>query len=172
MAQHSAPVRLEIQPSAAEHLPEVAALAAVTWRAHYPGIITHEQIDYMLARMYDLEVMRRELGQGIRYDRLLADGKLVAFAAYGPMGESEMKLHKLYVDPQRQRQGFGSRLLAHVEAESRRRGYRTLILAVNKGNTKATAAYLKNGWTIRESVVADIGGGFVMDDYIMAKSLA
>ena len=47
----------------------------VIWRACYPGIITHAQIDYMLARMYSLDVLRDEIrSQGIRYDRLLVDG--------------------------------------------------------------------------------------------------
>jgi len=32
-------------------------------------------------------------------------------------------------------------------------------------------AYEKHGFAIRESVVVDIGGGFVMDDFVMARSL-
>src|SRR5262245_21198923 len=95
-----------------EHLPEIAALAAVIWRAHYPGIISNEQIDYMLANMYDLDLIRRELKCGIRYDRLLADEKLVGFSAYGPVSAPrEVKLHKLYIRPDCQRRGFGSLLL-------------------------------------------------------------
>jgi len=47
----------------------------------------------------------------------------------------------------------------------------TLILAVNKGNSNAIAAYRKQGFSIRDSVSVDIGGGFVMDDFIMARSL-
>jgi RimJ/RimL family protein N-acetyltransferase len=49
---------------------------------------------------------------------------------------------------------------------------RRLILSVNKRNTKAITAYKRNGFAIVESVVTDIGGGFVMDDYVMAKELA
>ena len=47
----------------------------------------------------------------------------------------------------------------------------TLILNVNKNNVQAIRAYEKNGFAIREAVVVDIGGGFVMDDYVMAKPL-
>ena len=46
-----------------------------------------------------------------------------------------------------------------------------MILSVNKRNAKAIAAYHRNGFVIAESVVTDIGGGFVMDDYVMAKEL-
>ena len=41
------------------------------------------------------------------------------------------------------------------------------MLAVNKRNAAAIAAYRKHGFEIVEAVVKDIGGGFVMDDYIM-----
>ncbi len=154
-------------------LPAIAALARKIWHTCYPGIITIEQIDYMLARMYDLGVMRQELAGGIRYEQLLVGGELHGFASYGPTEvPREIKLHKLYVHPQSQRQGHGSRLLRHVEDEGRRLGAELLILAVNKGNQKAIAAYRKNGFVVRESKVTDIGGGFVMDDFIFEKRLA
>jgi diamine N-acetyltransferase len=45
------------------------------------------------------------------------------------------------------------------------------MLAVNKANAKAIAAYKKYGFRIRDSVVQPIGGGFVMDDYFMVKDV-
>ena len=44
-------------------------------------------------------------------------------------------------------------------------------ISVNKRNARAIAAYQRNGFVIADSVVTDIGSGFVMDDYIMAKEL-
>ena len=82
-----------------------------------------------------------------------------------------MKLHKLYLLPELHGRGLGSRLLQHCEREVRAGGARRLILSVNKRNAQAIAAYKRNGFVIAESVVTDIGGGFVMDDYIMAKSI-
>jgi GNAT superfamily N-acetyltransferase len=155
-------------------LPAISELAGVIWRACYPGIITHAQIDYMLARMYSLDVLRDEIrSQGICYDCLLVDGKPVGFVSYGPASEpGVMKLHKLYLLPELHGRGLGSRLLQHVEREVRAGGVRRLMLSVNKRNAKAIAAYQRNGFVIADSVVTDIGGGFVMDDYIMAKELA
>ena len=124
-------------------LPAISELAGVIWRACYPGIITMEQIDYMLARMYALDVLRDEIrSQGIRYDRLLLDGKLAGFASYGPTSEpGVMKLHKLYLLPELHGRGLGSRLLQHAELEVRRLDGRRLILSVNKRNAKAIATY-------------------------------
>jgi ribosomal protein S18 acetylase RimI-like enzyme len=111
--------------------------------------------------------------QGIRFIRLLVSGTLSGFAAYGPAAEpGVMKLHKLYLHPDLQGRGLGSRLLQHCEREASGQGARKLILAVNKHNTKAIAAYERNGFVVVKSVVKDIGGGFVMDDFIMAKVLS
>jgi ribosomal protein S18 acetylase RimI-like enzyme len=83
-----------------------------------------------------------------------------------------MKLHKLYLLPEMQDHGLGSRLLQQVEHEVRAGAGRRLILSVNKRNAKAIAAYQKNAFVIADSVITDIGGSFVMDDYIMAKDLS
>ena len=154
-------------------LPVISNLAGVIWRACYPSIITREQIDYMLARMYALETMRGEIqSQGIRYERLLVGNEFIGFASHGPTEQPAVfKLHKIYLHPDWQGRGLGSLLLQHCEREAGMLGARRLILAVNKRNTKAIATYQRNGFVITESVVTDIGNGFVMDDYIMAKNL-
>ncbi len=162
-----------IVPAAEEHLPAIAGLAGVIWRACYPGIITREQIDYMLARMYALETMRGEIqSQGIRYDRLLVGGEFVGFASHGPTEQPAVfKLHKIYLHPDWQGRGFGSLLLQHCEREAGGLDARRLVLSVNKRNVRAISAYQRNGFEIAGAVVTDIGGGFAMDDYVMAKSL-
>lgn len=179
---------LQIISAGEEHLPAIAELAGVIWRACYPGIISHAQIDYMLARMYALDTMRAEIqSQGIHYKLLLIGGKPAGFASYGATvgtprrpesfrGTAQravptFKLHKLYLLPELQGRGLGSRLLQHCEQLVRSAGARRLVLSVNKRNAKAIAAYKRNGFVITESVVTDIGGGFVMDDYIMVKEL-
>jgi GNAT superfamily N-acetyltransferase len=165
------PDRQEIVRATEADLPAISELAGIIWRACYPGIISNAQIDYMLARMYALDVLRDEIrSQGICYNCLLMDDKLVGFASYGPAAEPRvMKLHKLYLLPELHSRGLGSRLLQHVEREVRAGGGRRLILSVNKRNAKAIAAYQRNGFVVADSVVTDIGCGFVMDDYIMAK---
>jgi GNAT superfamily N-acetyltransferase len=171
--QPFSPCRVEILPATEEHLPALAELAGVIWRQHYPGIISHAQIDYMLARMYSLDVLCEEIGtKGIQFVRLLVKERFVGFASYGPASEpGVMKLHKCYLLPEMHGRGFGSLLLQHCERAVRKLGARRLILAVNKHNTKAVAAYQRNGFSIAESVITDFGSGFVMDDFIMAKDL-
>lgn len=168
------PDRANIIRAAEQHLPVITGLAGIIWRACYPNLISHAQIEYMLARMYALDTLREEIrSQGIRYDLLLVERQPAGFAAYGPTPEpGVMKLHKLYIMPELQGRGLGSLFLRHIEGEIRHAGAQRLVLSVNKRNTPAIAAYKKNGFAIVESVVTDIGGGFVMDDYVLAKSVS
>jgi ribosomal protein S18 acetylase RimI-like enzyme len=166
------PPLAEIAPATEECLPAISALAGIIWRAYYPAITSQEQIEYMLAWMYSIETMTAELRCGIRYERLLLNGELAGFASFGPADEpGAIKLHKLYVLPQHHGQGLGTRLLKHCEIEARKLGARLMTLNVNKRNDKAIAAYQRNGFTIAQSIVNDIGHGFVMDDYVMTKRL-
>jgi ribosomal protein S18 acetylase RimI-like enzyme len=162
-----------IVPASEDDLQAISALAGVIWRACYPGIITLAQIEYMLTRMYSLETLREEVrSRGIRYNRLLAGAELVGFSASGPEGvPGVFKLHKLYLHPGRHGRGLGSLLLRHCEKEVREMGGRHLVLHVNKRNTKAIAAYERNGFVRDAEVVTDIGEGFAMDDFVMTKNL-
>jgi diamine N-acetyltransferase len=164
---------IELKRASRDQLRDVQRLAGVIWRAHYPGIITHDQIDYMLERGYALPVLEGLLDG---YDRglelAMVDGELAGFAAwYVTDDPAEAKLDKLYVLQSRQRLGLGGRLMARVSDLARDAGATRLVLNVNKHNRQAIRAYEKHGFTIREAVVVDIGGGFVMDDYVMAKGL-
>ena len=166
------PPSAEIAPAAEEHLAAISALAGLIWRAYYPAITSTEQIEYMLGWMYSLETMTSEVRNGIRYERLLLDGELAGFASLGAVdGPATVKLHKLYLAPKYHGQGFGTLLLRHCENEARRNGAQVMTLNVNKQNSQAIAVYKRNGFSITQSVVNDIGHGFVMDDYVMNKQL-
>jgi ribosomal protein S18 acetylase RimI-like enzyme len=162
-----------ILPAEVEHLEEIAALAGDIWRKYFPGIISLEQIEYMLSQGYTLEVLSHEiLAQGISYDCMVLGSELIGFASYGSTQSlGEMKLHKLYLAPEFHGKGYGSKFLQHVEATAKSRDYKTLVLTVNKNNDRAISSYKRDGFVVRDSVVVDIGSGFVMDDYVMVKDL-
>ena len=147
----------------------IAALAREVWHDHYPAIISTAQIDYMLRQRYDPAVVRAELERtDIWWDKLTVGGDLCGFSSFLLTGEpGTMKLDKLYIRTASQRRGYGGLLIARARDEAGRQNCRRLALAVNKNNVHAIAAYHKHGFRIAEAVVKDIGGGFVMDDYIM-----
>jgi ribosomal protein S18 acetylase RimI-like enzyme len=151
----------------------VSALASEIWHAHYPGIISVAQIEYMLAQRYVARVIRAELAQpDLWWYKEVQQQRMIAYMALQlEPGGSAMKIDKLYVHPARQRSGSGGRLIRQAVDVARAEGCGELVLAVNRNNASAIAAYSKYGFNIREAVVKDIGGGFVMDDYTMVKAL-
>lgn len=163
----------DIRKAGVDDIPGIVTAARMVWHAHYPGIISPAQIDYMLGRMYAPEVIASEIEGGeVTYFLMERDGALVAFAACGPsVSQGEFKLHKLYVLPSHQRLGFGRRLIQAVIRHARERSGERLILCVNKGNASALAAYARCGFRLRESICVDIGGGFQMDDHILELEL-
>ena len=161
-----------IEPLSRQDVDALCALAREIWRAHYPPIIGEAQTEYMLAQRYDPQVVRSELGRDdVWWDVLREDGAIVAFASsVRTAAPDELKIDKLYVHPQRQRRGYGAMLIEHTRERARALGLAHVVLAVNKHNHTAIAAYRKHGFEIREAIVKEIGGGFVMDDYVMVKT--
>ena len=162
-----------ISPVVETDLEKIAALARLVWQSAYPGIITQEQIDYMLEQRYALSRLQEELkSPGIWWDKATVDGEIGGFSSCLLADKrGEMKLDKLYIDPARQRLGLGGRLIAQAVQRAIENACETLILAVNKRNEQAISAYRKYGFAVREAVRVDIGRGFVMDDFIMAMPL-
>ncbi len=164
---------ITITPLQTDEIDTLIPLAARIWHAHYPSIITVEQIDYMLERGYTRPVIEDEMQNGgVTWLTIKSDGAMIGFAAFGPYATGVMKLHKLYLLPEHHGTGIGARALAEVERLAQEMGAHRLVLNVNKHNDKAIRAYQQAGWSIAEVVVVDIGNGFVMDDYVMAKELA
>jgi len=160
-----------IRPLRNEEVPTLASLAREIWRAHYPGIISAAQIEYMLAERYDEAVIRAELTRrDLWWDVLMLDGSMKGYTSYFLTDTAgDMKIDKLYLHPGVHRQGYGGKVIDHVAAMARQLACKRLTLAVNRHNKTAIAAYHKHGFQFAETSVRKIGGGFLMDDYIMVR---
>ena len=162
---------IEIGPLHPDEAEALVELAGRVWRAHYPGIITPEQIEYMLAQRYRPVLVRQFIARGDLWLAARAEGQLVGFAHGHPLAEGDYKLDKLYVDLDWQRHGIGGLLIAELARRARNHGVNRLVLRVNRQNQTDIDAYLKHGFTAATVVLEDIGKGYVMDDYVMTKEL-
>lgn len=162
-----------IEPLRPADAPRISALAREIWFAHYPGIISTEQIEYMLAQRYEPRIIVAELWRdGVWWDKLRFGREIAGFSSYFLTDAAgEMKLDKLYVHPDRQRRGHGGAMIGRACEIARSAGCTRMVLAVNRMNRSAIAAYRRHGFEVKCAVVKDIGGGFVMDDYIMERRL-
>ncbi|OWY38586.1 GNAT family N-acetyltransferase [Xenophilus sp. AP218F] len=165
---------VEFSAAAEADFAAIAALAREIWHGHFSAMISREQIDYMLAGRYAPENLSRYLDAPDRWFRLLRlDGNLSGYFSCALTGKpGEMKLEQLYLLAALRGQGWGGRMLDEAETAARAEGCGRLMLTVNRHNADAIAVYEKKGFRIREQTVADIGNGFVMDDYVMEKTLA
>ncbi len=165
--------RALIRPLRDGEIPALVALAGEIWRAHYPGVISIAQIEYMLAQRYNESLIRDELARtDLWWDVLMVDDDMTGYASYFLTEvPHEMKLDKIYLHPRAHRRGYGAMLVKHVMTFMAGAGCTRLTLAVNRNNQTAIAAYLKYGFRITDTSVCDIGEGFMMDDYIMVKAV-
>ena len=76
-----------------------------------------------------------------------ADGRLVAMGALLRTGPAGGEIKRMRVERNYQRQGFGSRILAELEARARELGYRRLRLDTTTDQTAAQALYQERGFT-------------------------
>ena len=163
-----------IEPATEDgHLSEIQKLAYAIWREHYPGIISSEQIEYMLREGYSLEVLQRDSKRdGVRYDRALVGGALVGFSAHEPDSDADaLMIQKLYVEAAQRGRGCARKLVEAASEHALTNSLHRIILRVNKHNRIAIAAYERMGFANRGSIVSDIGSGFCMDDYLMELDL-
>jgi GNAT superfamily N-acetyltransferase len=152
----------------------ISGLARDIWQRHYPGIISREQIDFMLDIRYSPERLRHEAGKpGQRFLVARLAGEPVGFASLSPAEDApdEMVLRAFYLHPDHHGHGFGRRFMEQLVDEVRGSGYRLITLNVHRRNIKAINFYFKAGFVIRSSVDVPIGRGFELNDFIMARAL-
>jgi diamine N-acetyltransferase len=162
---------IEIGPVRLDEAEAVVELAGRVWRVHYPGIISAEQIEYMLEQRYRPVLVKQFIARGDLWLAARTAGVLVGFAHGHPQAEGDYKLDKLYVDLDWQRHGIGGALIDALAERVGKLGFSRLVLRVNRQNQNAINAYLKHGFTVSTIYLEDIGGGHVMDDYVMTKEL-
>lgn len=162
-----------LQPLAPSEAEAVSEMAARIWPAAYGSILPPGQIDHMLAWMYDPERIRRDLAEGVAFFWILDAGRRAGFLAAGPVEPgSPCPLHKCYLLPETQGRGIGSEALDLLCARLAGAGAAAVELRVNRHNRAAIGFYEKNGFFTDGEDCREIGGGFVMDDFLMRRELA
>lgn len=154
-----------------EEIAEFTQLAAEIWREYYVSIITIEQIDYMIEKFQSVSAITEQIHhQGYEYYLISHDD-----FAFGYMSvrqdEGKLFLSKFYIRKEYRGRGYASQAMAFLEQLCKDRNLSHIWLTVNRHNESSIAVYKKKGFrTVREQI-AEIGNGFVMDDYVMEKEI-
>ncbi len=148
---------------------QCALLAEAIWHAYYTPIIGEAQVAYMLEHFQSAEAIASQCASGYRYDLLYDGDRAVGYCATVPEGDA-LKISKLYLLETHRGRGGGRLMLEMCEHVARSRRFGKLLLTVNRHNP-ALVFYEKMGFANAGKLVQEIGGGFVMDDYVMLRAL-
>lgn len=163
-------MRLQFQKVEKEkQLLTLAALADAIWHEYFPGIITVEQVDYMVRKFQSYEAMCRQINEGYIYYLLVLNGKIAGYTGIHPEEDERLFLSKLYLKKEYRGQGLASEAFEFLEQFCKDHGLGSIWLTVNRYNEHSILVYEKKGFVKVRTQAADIGNGFVMDDYIMEK---
>ncbi|GMK44520.1 N-acetyltransferase [Paenibacillus glycanilyticus] len=157
----------------ADQITLVARLAGQIWREHYVSMITIEQIDYMIEKFQSVSAITDQIrNQGYEYYLLLQqDGSAAGYLSIRA-DNGKLFLSKFYVSKEHRGRGYASQAMAFIEQLCKERGLSHIWLTVNRDNASSIAVYEKKGFVNVREQVADIGNGYVMDDFIMEKEIA
>ncbi len=146
---------------------EIAALADIVWHEHFVPIIGLDQVEYMLDKFQSEKAIGESMrGGGYEYYMAFENGDFIGYMGIHEDKEyNSVLLSKIYIKKEHRGKGAARALLNHVMASYSKCGM--FWLTVNKHNSSAIAAYEKLGFKTERESVTDIGGGFVMDDYVM-----
>jgi ribosomal protein S18 acetylase RimI-like enzyme len=162
------PALLSTRAATEADIPLLRDLAERTWRVSYAEMLTTEQIDYMLAWMYSPEQIAKEMRERVVWEVALHESRPIGFLSVAIDGR-QAKLNKLYVLPEWQGRGFSAALLRRVDEIAAAREAQEIWLQVNKRNERARRAYERAGYSVAREAIFDIGGGFVMDDFLLRR---
>jgi ribosomal protein S18 acetylase RimI-like enzyme len=152
----------------------IRQIAFETWPVAYGNIVTQDQLDYMLEKIYNItSLQHQQENLGHRFiiavdENNIATG-FASFSIYENQNNHH-RLHKLYVLPNQQQKGIGKLLLEAIYSEIKKNGNGSIELNVNRYNN-ALAFYQKLGYEILKEEDIDIGEGFYMNDYVMFKEV-
>ncbi len=159
-----------VKAESEKELRQLAELANEIWHEFFPGIITVGQVDYMVEKFQSYPAMVRQLQDGYEYYQFRLDGRTVGYTGIHPE-DGKLFLSKLYLKKEYRGLGLASQAFDFLERYCKERGLKAIWLTVNRHNDHSIRVYEKKGFvTVREQA-ADIGQGYVMDDYVMEKPI-
>lgn len=154
-----------------EDIKELASLASAIWHEYWPVLLTPEQIDYMVENFQSENAINNQYdNENYTYYFIRENDKNAGY--FGVSAKQDyLFLSKLYISKDYRAKGLGTMAFEKIKEIAQNQNYKKIQLTVNKHNENTIKAYLKWGFKIIDSVVTDIGSGFVMDDYIMSFEL-
>ncbi len=147
----------------------IEKLARQIWRQHYLPIIGKAQTDYMLEKFQSKSAIYKDIQDGYIYYLAYYNDVPCAYSAI-KIERNDIFLSKFYVKSSYRKKGIAKAMLNVIHRPAEQSADR-IWLTCNKQNSQTLKVYSRLGFVKTGECKKDIGGGFVMDDFVLEKKL-
>ena len=151
---------------------EIADLAKIIWNEHFTPIIGQKQVEYKKEKFQSYPALKEQLADGYEYYQIFDDGEFCGYTGIHPGEDNRLFLSKLYIKKECRGRHLATQAFSFLKTLCRERGYSAIWLTCNKHNDNSLGVYRHLGFETIDTQEADIGGGFIMDDYIMEYKIS
>ena len=148
-------------------LREIAALAETIWHEHFTPIIGRAQVLYMLNKFQSFSALKEQLRSGYEYYQIFDGDEFCGYCGICPEKDGRLFLSKLYLKKDARGRHLATHAFEFLRELCKERAFSAIWLTCNKHNDNSLAVYRHFGFETIDTQEADIGNGFIMDDYIM-----
>lgn len=145
---------------------QIAELAEIIWRDHFTPIIGNQQVEYMLDKFQSVHALKAQLSEGYEYYQIYDKEEFCGYMGIHPEN-GKLFLSKLYLKKESRGRNLATKAFNFLKNICRERNLNAIWLTCNKHNDAALPVYRHLGFEIIDTQKADIGSGYIMDDYIM-----
>ena len=145
---------------------EIADLAEIIWHEHFTPIIGEAQVDYMVEKFQSYPALKEQLKSGYEYYQVYNGGNFCGYCGIHPE-DGRLFLSKLYLEKQARGKHLATKAFTFLKELCAKRGLSSIWLTCNKHNDGSLNVYRHLGFETVDTQEADIGSGYIMDDYIM-----
>ena len=161
---------VSIERANVEDVPEIKRVLSETWKATYSSLLSQATINTVTSVWHSpnqlaVEIQHPHIFFGVAK---IDDGTIVGLTTVGQRTDDTIILSRLYVHPQYQRDGIGSKLL-HAGSAAFPTA-RIILLEVEEHNQQAYAFYLRQGFRDMERKEERVHSD-VIKVIVMAKHL-
>lgn len=150
----------------------IATIAEEIWHQHFTPIIGEAQVNYMVDKFQSYPAISTQIREG-GYEYFIIESSHTPCGYIGVHQEDDaLFLSKLYIKKDFRGQHLATQGLTFLVGLCKERKLTKIWLTCNKHNDNTLKIYDHLGFKITDEQVADIGNGFVMDDYILTYKLS
>lgn len=154
-----------------EQIRILAQVADIVWHDAFKEIITLDQIEYMIEKFQSFNALSEAINKNnYIYYLIKIDNNVAGYTGIHEENE-KLFLSKLYILREYRGKKIATKAFEFIETLARNKKLKSVWLTVNRNNTHAIEVYKHKGFVVTRKQIADIGNGFVMDDFVFEKEI-